>query len=83
MILGSIIGGSLGSAVGKHFGGDAGEKIGNVLGTVAGEALPWFKKGGAVKHTGIAKVHKGEYVLPKGEDPTKAQRAKVAKLHRK
>ena len=26
-----------------------------------------FKKGGMVHHTGMAKVHKGEYVIPKAQ----------------
>ena len=39
--------------------------------------LPAFKKGGRVKRTGKAIVHKGEYILPKGVKPTKAQVKKV------
>lgn len=38
-----------------------------------------FKKGGRVKKTGVALVHKGEFVLPVGVKPTKAQLKKVAK----
>jgi hypothetical protein len=42
-----------------------------------------FKKGGRVKKTGPALVHKGEFVLPASVKPTKSQLAKVAKLHMK
>ena len=45
--------------------------------------VPQFKTGGRVKRTGLAKVHKGEFVLPKEVKPTKAQKAKVAKLKAK
>jgi hypothetical protein len=37
-----------------------------------------FKKGGRVKKTGKAMLHKGEFVLPVGVKPTKAQIKKVA-----
>lgn len=57
--------------------GNLGEKIGNAA------PVPQFKTGGKVKKTGLAKVHKGEFVLPKEVKPTKAQRAKVAKLKAK
>jgi hypothetical protein len=40
---------------------------------------PGFKKGGLVKKTGVAFVHKGEFVLPVGVKPTKAQIKQVAK----
>lgn len=39
----------------------------------------YFKNGGRVKKTGMALVHKGEFVLPVGVKPTKAQLKKVAK----
>ena len=46
-----------------------------------------LKKGGAVKTHGKAsamvRLHKNEYVLPASVKPTKAQKAKVAKLHKK
>ena len=38
-----------------------------------------FDEGGEVKKTQVAKVHKGEYVLPAGVKPTKGQRKAVAK----
>ena len=43
------------------------------------DALPRFKKGGRVKKTGKAILHKGEFILPVGVKPTKAQLKKVAK----
>jgi hypothetical protein len=42
-----------------------------------------YKKGGRVKKTGVAMVHKGEFVLPVGVKPTKAQIKKVAMRKRK
>ena len=51
-----------------------------------GAMLP-FKKGGRVKgpkgKAVKAIVHGGEYVLPASVKPTKAQKAAVAKLHKK
>jgi hypothetical protein len=94
-LLGSQIGGyagaglgeALGKVIDKRVGGggigqETGKNIGRALGTAAGAAIPYFKKGGAVKKTGAAYVHKGEYVLPAGVKPTKAQKAAVAKLHK-
>ena len=75
-LLGSAIGKLAGGIIGKKLGNQkAGEEIGGAVGTVA----PGFKTGGAVKRTGKALVHKGEYVLPKGVKPTAAQRKAVAK----
>ena len=74
--LGAILGralGSIGSALLPVKGIDGGQ-VGETLGGLTG-----FKNGGAVKRTGKALVHKGEYVLPKNAKPTKAQRAVVAK----
>ena len=73
--LGKIAGGIIGKAVGN-------EKLGQQLGGIAGEMAPGYKTGGQVKRTGKALVHKGEYVLPKGVKPTKAQKAAVAKAKR-
>ena len=76
MGFGSILGralGSLASAIIPVKGIDGGS-VGETLGGLTG-----FKKGGRVKRTGKAIVHKGEYVLPVGVAPTKAQKAKVAK----
>jgi hypothetical protein len=89
-ILGSQIGGfagaGIGEALGKKFGGsigqEAGKNIGRAVGSAAGMAIPYFKEGGAVKKTGLAVVHKGEYVLPASIKPTKAQKSAVDKLHK-
>jgi hypothetical protein len=82
--LGTLAGKFLGGKVGKllDFQGlgqkaeDRGSSIGSRLGRYAGEMLP-FKKGGRVKKTGPALVHKGEFILPKGVAPTKSQIIKV------
>lgn len=59
-------------------------EIGNIGQAVADTVpVPAYKTGGKVKKTTMAKVHKGEYVLPVGVKPTKAQKAKVAKLKAK
>ena len=85
--IGGIAGAGIGSSIGKKLGGKTGAKIGGDIGKISGAALgaafPYFKKGGPVKKTGLAVVHSGEYVLPKGVKPTKAQKAAVAKKHSK
>jgi outer membrane lipoprotein SlyB len=78
-VIGAELGGTLGGALGQRFGGSAGGDIGRVLGKIGGGLFPYFKNGGPVKKTGLAMVHKNEYVLPAGVKPTKAQRAAVAK----
>ena len=75
-LFGNILGralGSIGSAILPIKGIDGGE-VGSALGSLAP-----FKKGGRVPRTGRALIHKGEYILPVGVAPTKAQKAKVAK----
>jgi hypothetical protein len=66
--------------------GSFGQELGSVAGGALGAMLP-FKKGGRVPgKKGAAKkiiAHGGEYVLPVGVKPTKAQKAAVAKLHKK
>lgn len=68
--------------IGKFFGfGDHVEKLakaGENIGAAAGKLLG-FKKGGRVKRTVKALVHKGEFILPKGIPPTKSQIKKVRK----
>lgn len=59
-------------------GGWLGEKAGRFLGERLGDLIP-FKKGGPVKKTTRALLHKGEYVLPAGVRPTAKQRKMVAK----
>ena len=94
--LGSLAGGALGNWIGSGIGGligkltdrpggpkgsDIGGAIGSTLGGFAGGAF--FRKGGKVKRTGPAFVHKGEYVLPKGVKPTRKQVKAVAKKKKK
>lgn len=84
--IGGEAGGALGGLIGRKLGGrggaSAGANIGRVAGGLAGTLLP-FKKGGMVggkKGKPVpALLHGGEYVLPVGVKPTKAQKAKVAK----
>ena len=81
--LGRIAGGFLGNTVGRKFGNSGGgQKIGESIGEVAGGFLP-FKNGGMVPgKKGKAKMiiaHSGEYILPIGVKPTKAQKSAVAK----
>jgi hypothetical protein len=86
--------GAIGKAVGKFVGGFVGRegsnallgrkhrKCGGELGEAAGEKLGElspFKKGGRVRKTGKAVVHKGEYILPRGVAPTARQKRMVAK----
>ena len=70
--LGGLLG-NIGSALMPIPGVNGGD-LGSFLGGLSG-----FKTGGAVKRTGRALVHKGEYVLPSNCKPTKAQKAVVAK----
>ena len=79
MLIGSQLGGIAGQALGAKYGGKVGGDLGKVAGTALGMAFPYFKKGGKVTKTGLAMVHKGEYVLPKGVKPTKAQKSAVTK----
>jgi hypothetical protein len=76
----SEIGGGLASdLVG---GGKAGGVAKDVVGSL-GSLVP-FKKGGAVGKRNVkALLHAGEYVLPKGVKPTKAQRKAVADKKKK
>lgn len=82
-VIGAGLGGLAGQAIGQKYGGAAGGAAGKMIGTGLGTLFPYFKKGGKVTKTGAAIVHKGEYVLPVGVKPTKAQKAAVAKKHRK
>jgi hypothetical protein len=85
-MFGNIIGGGLGQMIGGYAGGARGRDAGGTIGGTIGNLLP-FKKGGRVPgKVGKPKVilaHGGEYVLPAGVKPTKAQKAEVAKRHRK
>lgn len=77
-------GGHLGRFFGRHLGKYTGikEREGGEIGNRVGSSvasLMGYKKGGLVKKTGKALVHKGEFVLPKGVKPTKGQRRAVSK----
>ena len=78
-LIGRELGKIGGSLVGGLIGGKKGRKIGSQIGGAVGTEFPAFKKGGKVKKTGLALVHKDEFVLPKGVKPTKAQKDAVAK----
>jgi outer membrane lipoprotein SlyB len=77
-LVGGLIGGKKGRAIGSKIGGD----LGSTAGAIGGASLTAFKNGGKVKKTGIALVHKDEFVLPKSVKPTIAQKKAVAKLHK-
>lgn len=82
-MIGAQLGGLAGSAIGQKYGGSSGAAAGKLIGSGLGTLFPYFKTGGRVKKTGPAIVHKGEYVLPVGVKPTKAQKAAVAKKSKK
>ena len=74
-----VLGATGGSALGKKIGGKGvGGDILGALGGVLGGFLP-FETGGEVPRDTKAILHKGEYVLPAGVKPTKAQRKAVNK----
>jgi hypothetical protein len=81
-VFGNLLGQAVGRAIGQKAGGGKGANAGQQVGGMAGNLLP-FKKGGKVPgKKGAPKVimaHGGEYVLPVGVKPTKAQKAMVAK----
>lgn len=74
-LAGTVLGGLMG---GKK-GAKAGANIGRAVGGTLGGAFPLFKKGGKVNKTGLAYLHKNEFVLPAGVKPTMAQKKAVAK----
>ena len=68
----------------KQQGTDALKQLSaNALQQLESTAIPVFKTGGRVKgkrgKAKIAQLHAGEYVLPIGVAPTKAQKSAVAK----
>lgn len=85
-LIGAALGSVGGNIIGGKLGGSAGASAGSQIGSILGNFLP-FKKGGRVPgkvgKPVKALVHGGEYVLPAGVKPTKAQVAAVNKLHRK
>lgn len=80
--LGGVAGGIAGGFVGGKKGRKIGSKLGSDLGGTAGALLTPYKTGGRVKKTEPALVHKGEFVLPVGVAPTKAQVEAVARKKR-
>lgn len=83
--IGKFVGGQIGKLAGDSLkdytgiGGEEGGSFGKKLGGhVLGQLIP-FKKGGKVKKTGPAFMHKGEFVLPKGVRPTSKQMKAVSK----
>lgn len=78
---GSLIGQGLGK-IGENLLGKTAGIDGAALGGGLGGLLP-FKTGGAVKKTGPALLHKGEFVLSPGLKPTAYQRKVVAANKRK
>lgn len=91
-VLGRMMGKYWGGKVGKYagqklgkytgMGESKGEATGQRVGEFLGNFVP-FKKGGPVKKTTKALLHKGEYVLPAGVRPTRQQKRAVQKRHRK
>jgi hypothetical protein len=81
--VGAFVGKGLGGFAGHHAGlrlkkytgvdEKRGKIIGQKVGRILGEALIPFKKGGRVKFKGAILAHKGEFVLPKGVEPTTHQ----------
>lgn len=82
-IAGGLVGGLIGGKKGRAIGSKIGSDLGSTAGAIGGASLTAFKNGGKVKKTGIALVHKDEFVLPKSVKPTVAQKKAVAKLHKK
>ena len=83
-IIGNLLGQAGGTFIGGKLGGSQGAQAGGQIGGILGNFLP-FKKGGSVpgkKGKPVkAILHGGEYVLPAGVKPTKAQKKAVAKKH--
>ena len=80
---GNLLGEIGGGLVGGLVGGDKGKAIGSNIGGELGHLVP-FKKGGAVGKRNVkALLHAGEYVLPAGVKPTKAQKKAVADKKKK
>jgi len=80
---GNLLGEIGGGLVGGLVGGDKGKAIGSNIGGELGHLVP-FKHGGAVGKRNVkALLHAGEYVLPAGVKPTKAQKKAVADKKKK
>jgi hypothetical protein len=79
-LIGGLLGQAGGSLVGNYLGGKTGAGAGQQIGGILGNLLP-FEKGGMVKHTGPAKLHSGEMVVPKKyvKDVPKSLKKKIKK----
>lgn len=79
-LIGGLLGQAGGSLVGNYLGGKTGAGAGQQIGGILGNLLP-FEKGGMVKHTGAAKLHSGEMVVPKKyvKDVPKSLKKKIKK----
>jgi hypothetical protein len=73
--LGTMPPASTGPTMGRGLGGLAGG-LGQAAG---GGALPSYKKGGKVKKTGVAKLHKGERVLTAKQAKTSTAKGRAVK----
>jgi len=76
--LGSLLGKVGSSLSGGSVSGKCGQEVGGAIGGGLGSLLP-FKKGGRVRRNTRALLHKGEYVLPRGVNPTRSQVKMVKK----
>lgn len=80
---GNLLGEVGGGLVGGLIGGGKGKQVGSNIGGELGSLIP-FKHGGAVGKRNVkALLHAGEYVLPAGVKPTKAQKKAVADKKKK
>jgi hypothetical protein len=80
---GNLLGEVGGGLVGGLIGGGKGKQVGSNIGGELGSLIP-FKHGGAVGKRNVkALLHAGEYVLPSGVKPTKAQKKAVADKKKK
>ena len=81
--LGEFLGKSLDKKIGSgNIAQEAGKNIGRVVGGAAGALLPLpFAKGGKVKKTGPALLHKGELIIPAKyvKDVSKSLKNKIKK----
>jgi len=77
--LGGVAGGLIGGKQGRKLGSSLGGKLGSTAGAIGGAGLTAFKKGGMVKRTMIAKVHKGELIVPASmvKDVSKTLKKKI------
>jgi hypothetical protein len=86
MKIGSILGNAGGQIAGGLLGGKKGQEVGGTIGGALGSLVP-FKNGGKIGgprgKPRVILAHSGEYVLPVGVKPTKAQKKAVADKKKK